>query len=91
VLKLDGVDKNTLQAFICEICEIIKEDALDAKKEKDKAEKCKDEDMGEYMYATGRLISYYEVVSTIINQAGALGIDLKDLKLDDINPDKDLI
>jgi hypothetical protein len=91
VLKLDEVDKDTLQAFIYEICEIIKEDALDAKKEKDKAEKCKDEDVEGYMYATGRLMAYYEVVSTIINQAEALGIDLKDLKLDDINPDKDLI
>ncbi|EHP84340.1 hypothetical protein [Methanotorris formicicus] len=64
---------------------------MESKKEKDGEEKHKDKDMEGYMYASGKLMAYYEVVSTIINHAEALGIDLKDLKLDDINPDEDLI
>jgi len=78
----------TLKAFIYEICEAIKERALEAKKEKDEAEKHKDNDKEEYMYAVGRLMVFNEVISIIKQTAEPLGIDLKELKLDDIDPDK---
>ncbi|ACX72186.1 conserved hypothetical protein [Methanocaldococcus vulcanius M7] len=88
---MKNVDIDTLQAFIYEICEAIKERALEAKKEKDKAEKHRDKDKEEHIYAVGRLMGFNEVISIIQQTAESLGIDLKDLKLDDIDPDKDLI
>jgi DNA-binding NtrC family response regulator len=87
VLKLE-MQIYTLKAFIYEICEAIKERALEAKKEKDEAEKHKDNDKEEYMYAVGRLMVFNEVISIIKQTAEPLGIDLKELKLDDIDPDK---
>jgi hypothetical protein len=43
------------------------------------------------MFAEGKLMAYYEILSMIINQAKTFGIDLKNIKLDDIDSDKDLI
>ncbi|XRO76346.1 hypothetical protein ACO3VM_06045 [Methanocaldococcus sp. 10A] len=88
---MKNVDIDNLQAFVYEICEAIKERALDAKKEKDEAEKHKNNDKEDYMYAVGRLMGFNEVISIIKQTAEPLGIDLKELKLDDIDPDKDFI
>ncbi|WP_167886077.1 MULTISPECIES: hypothetical protein [unclassified Thermococcus] len=45
------------------------------------------------MYALGRLMAFNEVISIIQQTAESLelGMNLKDLKLNDIGPDKDLI
>jgi hypothetical protein len=88
---LENADIESLKAFIHEICEAIKERALEAKREKDEVEKRKDQDIGEYMYAVGRLMTFNEVISIIQQTAEPLGLTLKDLKLDDIDPDRDLI
>jgi hypothetical protein len=43
------------------------------------------------MYASGRLMAFNEVISIIRQTAVACGLDLRDLRLNDINPDRDLV
>lgn len=42
-------------------------------------------------YEEGHLIAFYAVISLMQQQAETFDIPLKELQLDDINPDRDLI
>jgi hypothetical protein len=42
-------------------------------------------------FETGRLTAYYEMVSLMQQQAIAFGIELTQVALDDIDPDRDLL
>ena len=42
-------------------------------------------------FQRGRLVAYYEVISTMRNQAGAFDLTPEDLNLHDIDPDRDLL
>ncbi len=50
-----------------------------------------DAEMSKSDYDTGRLMTYYEVLSMLQQQAKAFGISLTELGLDKIEPDKDLL
>ena len=39
----------------------------------------------------GQLFAYYNIISTLQQQAKAFGIDLKSIHLHDINPDEDFL
>lgn len=45
----------------------------------------------EYEFHCGRILGFNEVISILQQQANAFGIDLREMGLDDINPDNDLI
>lgn len=42
-------------------------------------------------YHIGRLMAYYEVVSLMIHQAEVFGIELSEINLTEIDPDRDLL
>lgn len=66
---------------------LIKERALEAKSERDRAQKGSEE----YAYYAGRLMAFNEVISMMQQQASGFRIALEDLQLDDIVPDRDLL
>jgi len=76
--KSGEVFKNYLRDTI----QFIADDALEAKK---KSLEAKDD------FNDGRRLAYYEVVSTLVNQAKTFEIDLHDINLGNIDPDKDLM
>ncbi len=67
--------------YLKDTLQFIVEDALEAKK---KAIESKDD------FNDGRRLAYYEVVSTLVNQANSFEIDLDEISLGKIDPDKDL-
>jgi hypothetical protein len=66
---------------------LIKERALNAKKAPEQEKKGSEG----YMYESGRLLAFNEVVSIMQQQAVAFGIPLGELRLEEIDPDRDLI
>jgi hypothetical protein len=44
----------------------------------------------EYDFETGKLLAFHRIISLMQQQAKAFQIDMKDLRLEDIDPDKDL-
>lgn len=65
---------------------LIKEYALDAKKRFVESKGTEKE-----MYEAGERMAFYSVVTLMQQQAEGFGIPLSDLRLDDINPDRDLL
>ena len=73
------------ELYIKYISDLIKDNAKKAKLEADNPEK------GEVDYNTGYLIAYYEVISTMKNQAFLFDLEQDDISLSDIEPDRDLV
>jgi len=73
------------RAFLHVIGTFIKEDALQAKKDADESS---DSDR---VFHRGKLHGYYSVISTLQQRATPQGISLKELELDDIVQDRDLL
>lgn len=48
-------------------------------------------DPEERMFQSGRVMAYLEVLSLMQQSAEGLGIALSDIRLDDINPERDLL
>jgi hypothetical protein len=65
----------------------LKEDALAARRHRDSAPAGSEE----RAFKSGRLLAFYEIISTMRNMAEAFGIPLSDIRLDDIEPDRDLL
>lgn len=64
---------------------ILKKRALEAKEERDAAA-----DGIEREYLSGRLMAFSEVLSIVQQQAQTFEISLSELRLDDLDPDRDL-
>jgi hypothetical protein len=64
----------------------LKQSARDARRERDSAPEGSDD----RAFRSGRLLAFYEVISTLRNRAEGFGIPLSDLRLDDIDPDREL-
>jgi len=64
----------------------LKQDALEARRERDSARQGSEEQA----FKSGRLLAFYEIISTMRNRAEGFCIPLSDLRLDDIEPDRDL-
>ena len=73
--------------YLYELGLIIKLRALEARRERDAASDGSDDKT----FHSGRLMAFNEVISIMQQQAEGIGIPLADLRLDDIDPDKDLI
>ena len=71
--------------YIQDLGVLLKELALRAKNE---ATTVSEDDRG---FALGRLTAMHEVISLMQQQATAFGLDLRDIGLDGINPERDLV
>jgi len=65
---------------------LIKERALGARCQRDGSPR----GSREYEFNSGRVLAFNEVISIMQQQAEGLGLPLSDLRLDDIEPDRDL-
>jgi hypothetical protein len=65
---------------------LLKEEVLKVKRERDNAKGTPD-----YGYASGQLLALYGVITLMQQQAEGFGISLEELRLEDIDPDRDLI
>lgn len=73
-----------LEHYLQDLITLVKEKALDAKAQRDVA-------AGEdRVYAMGRLMAFHELISLMRQQANAFGIGLDQLRLEDIQPERDL-
>ena len=77
-------DKHT--NYLLDIGLLIKERALQARRERDE---CRTEGF-EREFHSGRVIAFNEIISMMQQQAEGVGISLAELRLDDIEPDRDL-
>ena len=66
---------------------LIKEEALMSKKERDQKRK----DSLDSTFKEGRLSAFYYIVGLMQQEAKAFGIPLEELRLEDIDPDRDLL
>jgi hypothetical protein len=73
--------------YLLDLGYLIRERAIDAKERQSRKEKSSID----YMFEAGRLLAFNEVISLMQQQAMGFDIDLKELNLHDIDPDKDLI
>ena len=73
--------------YLFDLGDALKQEALDARRERDRAP----EGSEERAFKSGRLLAYFEVLSTMRNRAEGFGIPLSDIRLDDIDPDRDLL
>jgi hypothetical protein len=71
--------------YLLDTGRILKGRALSAREERDRSSK-----PGRHDFRAGRLLAYYEVVGVLLSQAEAFGIPAEDLRLDEIDCDRDL-
>jgi hypothetical protein len=64
----------------------LKAEALAARRERDSSP----EGSEDRAFKSGRLLAFYQVISTLRNRAEGFGIPLSEIRLDDIEPDRDL-
>jgi hypothetical protein len=75
---------STLEHYLDDLGSLLKEQALEAKRQHETApveEKC---------FCAGRLLAYNEVLSLMISQALAFGIDPEVINLSGFDPDQEL-
>lgn len=72
--------------YLQDLGELLKRSALDARARRDSLSAG-----DERAFESGRVTAYYEVISLMQQQAVAFGIELADLALDDLDPDRDLL
>jgi hypothetical protein len=78
-----GGDK--LSLYLHDLGELLKEEALIARSESQKAA------IEDRSYARDEAMAFYRVISLMQQQARAFGIDLDVIALSDIDPDRDLL
>ena len=76
---------DTYKNYLQDLSFLLKERALEAKKDFKKAS---DDNQA---FAAGYLAAYHDILDIMKNQATSFNIDEKEIKLDDINPFKDLL
>jgi hypothetical protein len=76
---------DTHRYYLRDLGYLLKERALEARAKAKAAAS-----FGNAAFEEGRAIAYWEVVSTMQNQAVAFQLPLEDLALDGFNPDRDL-
>jgi hypothetical protein len=72
--------------YLFDLGPVIKERAFEARRERDGLPP----ESLEREFQSGRVIAFNEVISIMQQQAEGLGIPLSELRLDDIDPDRDL-
>ena len=77
---------NTYRHYVHDLGILVRDLAIAAKKMKDSALGGEDR-----TYATARLMALHEVVSLMQAQAAAFQLELKDIGLEGISPERDLV
>ena len=77
---------NTAKNYLVDLATLLKELAKDAKADKDASR-----DGCDRAYHVGRLMAFHEVISLMQQQAGSFCIPLKDIGLEGIDPERDLV
>lgn len=72
--------------YLRDLGDLLKRAALNVREQRDSASREDDR-----TFEAGRLTAYYEVISLMQQQAEAFGIELDQVQLDDIEPDRDLL
>lgn len=80
-------DAATYKNYLTDLGPLILERALEAKQMKQREVRGTEA----YEYASGRLMAYNEVISIMQQQAGGFNIPLAELKLEKVDPDRDLL
>jgi hypothetical protein len=80
------MEKSTIENYIKQTIEYLKEDAIAAKEDYLNAKNSNSK-----LFNDGVLMGYYHVITLLKQQAEAFGINANDLNLDNIDPDKDLM
>lgn len=75
----------SVEPYLRDLGALLKEKALEARRERDGAS------AEDRPYALGRLTAFHEVVSLMQQQAEAFGLDLEDVGLADVVPERDLL
>lgn len=83
--SIDEMTEQRVKGYLSDLNVLLKERALEAKKESDAPEE------GFESYNKGELMAYHRVFSTMKNQASFFDLKQEDLGLDDIDPQRDLI
>jgi hypothetical protein len=79
-------DHEKLKNYLFDLGQLVKEHAMGAVAER---EKHRGQPVQEFY--DGYVLGFHRIVSLMQQQALAFGIDLKELKLDGIEPDRDLV
>ena len=82
----EPVDDSKYRNYLSDLILLLKEDAVEAKKERDAHQ-----GLDGHSYYEGKVLAYYEVISTMLLQAKAFGIDPEELNLGGIDPERDLL
>ena len=82
-MSIPPVDKMSL--YLRDLGELLKEEAVMARSELQEAPS------DDKPYARGQLMALYRVISLMQQQAKAFGIELNEIALQDIDPDRDLL
>lgn len=77
---------NVYKHYLFDLGVLLKERALEARHQCDKEQP----GSGEQDFQSGRLLAFNEVISIMQQQAIGFGIPWEDIRLDDIEPDRDL-
>ena len=80
------MEKSTIENYIKQTIEYLKEDAIAAKEDYLNANNSNSK-----LFNDGVLMVYYHVIILLKQQEEAFGINANDLNLDNIDPDKDLM
>lgn len=78
---------NKYALYLFDLGPIIKERSFRAKIDRDASPR----PSAEYDFNAGRVLGFNEIISILQDQARAFGIPLEDLRIQDIDPDKDLV
>jgi hypothetical protein len=73
--------------YLFDLGDALKQEALDARRERDRAP----DGSEERAFKSGRLLAYFEVLSTMRNRAEGFGVPLSAIRLDDFDPDRELL
>jgi hypothetical protein len=87
-LSEESPDPDTYRWYLYDLGYLLKEQALEAKANKELHSEKRDED---YYYYMGLLMGYMYTISLMQSQAISFGIPLKDLQLDDVIPEVHLL
>lgn len=77
---------DTLRNYVRDLGVLLRQRALDAKLDRDASVDCDDEDL-----KLGRLMAFYEVLSLMVEQAAAFGVDPEAIGLDGFDPEAELL
>jgi len=79
-------DEEKFQQYLCDLGRLVKEYALAAVEER-----AQHRDQHGQAFYDGYVLGFHRIVSLMQQQAIVFGIDCKELQLDGIEPDRDLV